>query len=116
MKCKAYIGTNRVNPFFSKSVTASSIVAIMFLFGSVLEVIEKLRLFVKRSVLIWINCLEDILITHFLLSVILVVFCVTLFLLINSLNFCMFLFLLIQKISYTSFYESFLKEGTPQVF
>ena len=116
MKCKFDIGTNLVNLFFSKSVTASSIVATIFLFGSVLEVIEKLRLFVKRSVSIWVNCLEDTLITHFLLSVILVAFCVTLFLLINSLNFVYVSFLLIQKISYIIFYESFLQEGTPQVF
>ena len=42
------------------------------LLGSVLEVIEKLRPFARRSVSIWVNCLEDILITHFFLSVILV--------------------------------------------
>ena len=40
----------------------------------------------KKMVLIWVNCLEDILINHFLLSVLLVVLCVTLFLLISSSN------------------------------
>ena len=32
------------------------------LLASVLEVIDKLKHFVRRSVLIWVNCLEDILI------------------------------------------------------
>ena len=43
------------------------------LLGSVLEVIEKLKPS-ARSVSLWVNynCLEDILITHFILSVILV--------------------------------------------
>ena len=53
---------------------------------------KKFRLFVRRSVSIWVNCLEDILITHFFLSVILVALCVTLLLLINSLNFRICLF------------------------
>ena len=86
------------------------------LLGSFLEVIEKLRPFARRLVSIWVNCLEDILITHFFLSAILVaLLCVTLFLLISSLNFRICLFLLIQKISYTNFHESFLRDGTPQV-
>ena len=84
------------------------------LLGSVLEVIEKLRLFVRRSVLIWVNCWKDIFITHFFLSAILVALCY-LFLLINSSNFCICLFLLNQKICYRNFYESFLQDGTPQV-
>ena len=50
---------------FSRSFTASSIVAKISLVGSVLEVIEKLRSFVRRSVLIWVNYLKDILLTHF---------------------------------------------------
>ena len=45
------------------------------LLGSVLEVIEKLRLIARRSVLIWVNCWKDIFITHFFLSVILVALC-----------------------------------------
>ena len=68
----------------------------IFLLGTVLEVIEKLRLFLKRSVLIWVNYLEDILITHFL-SVILVAFCITLFLLISSLNCRIYLFFVKSK-------------------
>ena len=52
---------------FSISFTGSSTVAMMSLLGSVLEVIEKLRPFARRSVSIWVNCLEDILITHFFL-------------------------------------------------
>ena len=46
------------------------------LLGSVLEVIEKLRPFGRRLVSIWVSCLEDISITHFFLSVILVTLCV----------------------------------------
>ena len=57
---------------FSRAFTASSIVAMISLLGSVLEVIEKLRPFARRLVLIWVNCLEDTLITHFFLSVVLV--------------------------------------------
>ena len=85
--------------FFSRSFTTSSIVAI-FLLGSVLEVIENLSVFARRSVSIWLNCQEDILITHFFSSFMLVALCVTLFLLINSSNFCVSFFLLNQKISY----------------
>ena len=77
---------------FSRSFTASSTVAMISLLGSVLEVIEKLRPFARRSVSIWVNYLEDILITHFFLSVILVALCVTLFSLINLLNFRLCLF------------------------
>ena len=53
------------------------------LLGSVLEIIETLRYFVRRWVLIWVNCLEDILITHFFLSVMLVALCATYFFLIS---------------------------------
>ena len=77
---------------FSRPFTAAYIVAVIPLFGTALEVIEKLRHFARRSVSTWVNCLEDILITHIFLFVILVAFYVTLFLLINSLNFCIFLF------------------------
>ena len=87
---------NRVSLFFFKINYWSSIVAMIFLLGTVLEVIEKLRLFLKRSVLIWVNYLEDILITHFL-SVILVAFCITLFLLISSLDFRIYLFFVKSK-------------------
>ena len=73
--------------FFSRSFTASSIVSMIYFLGSVLEVIEELRPFARRSVSIWVNYLQDILIAHCFLSVILVALCVTLFLLINSLNF-----------------------------
>ena len=61
---------------FSRSFTASSTVAMISLLGSVLEVIEKLRPFGRRLVSIWVSCLEDISITHFFLSVILVTLCV----------------------------------------
>ena len=91
LKCKTYIGTNRVSLFFFKILYC--IVAMISLLGRVLEVIEKLRPFPRRLVSIWVNCLEDILRTHFFLSVILVaLLCVTLFLLINSLNFRICLF------------------------
>ena len=78
---------------FSRFFTASCIVAMISLIGSVLEVIEKLRSFARRSVSIWVNCLKDILITHFFLSVILAALCVTLFVLISSSNFRVGLFL-----------------------
>ena len=45
---------------FSRSFTASSIVAMIFLLGSVFEVIEKLRPFTERFVSIWVNYLENI--------------------------------------------------------
>ena len=45
---------------FLRSFTASSIVAMISLLDSLLEVIEKLRPFARRSTLIWVNCLEDI--------------------------------------------------------
>ena len=57
------------------------------LLGSVLEVIKKLRPFARRLVSIWVNYLEDILITHFFLSVILVALSVALFLLINKFSY-----------------------------
>ena len=43
---------------FLRSFTASFIVAIS-LFGSALEVIGKLSPFARRSVLIFVNCVED---------------------------------------------------------
>ena len=67
------------------------------LLGSVLEVIEKLRPFATRSISIWVNCLEDILITHYFLFAIIVSLCVNLFLLINSLNFRICLFFVKSK-------------------
>ena len=68
------------------------IVAVLSLLGSVLEVIEKLRLFLRKLVLNWDNCLEDILIAHFFLYVVLVVLCVLLFLLINLSSFVLYFF------------------------
>ena len=62
-----------------------------------LEVIEKLRLFARRPVSIRVNFLEDMLITHFFLSVILVGLCVILFFLISSSNFCICLFFVKSK-------------------
>ena len=94
MKCKTYFGMNRVSLFFFKILYCIFYSSYL---GSALEVVEKLRPFARRSVSIWVNCLEHILITHFFLSVILVVLCVTLFLLINSLNFCICLFFVNSK-------------------
>ena len=62
------------------------------LLENALEVIENLRPFMRRSVSIWVSLLEDILITHVLLSVMLMARCVTSFLPINSSNFRMSLF------------------------
>ena len=97
MKCKAYFGTNRFSLFFFKIFYAIFYSSYVSLLGSVLEVIKKSRPFVRGSVSIWVNCLEGILITHFFLSVILVTICVTLFLLINSLNFRICLFFVHSK-------------------
>ena len=91
-----------------RSFTASSMAAIISLWDKVLEVTEKLRPFARRLVSIWVICLEDILITHFFLSVMLVALPVTLFFLISSSNFCNVSFLLNQKISDKNFHESFL--------
>ena len=66
---------------FSRSSTAYSIVAMISLLGSVLQIIETLRSFARRLVPILVNYLEDILITHFL-CIMLVALCVTLLLLI----------------------------------
>ena len=73
---------------FSRSFTASSIVATISLLDSVFELIEKLRPSARRLVSTWIDCLEYKLITDFFLFVMLVVFRVTSFLLISSSNFC----------------------------
>ena len=81
----------------NRSFTASSIVAMISLLGSVLEVTEKLRSFTRRSFSMWVNCLEGILITHFFLSAMLVALCVTLFLPISSWNFRMCLFFVKPK-------------------
>ena len=62
LKCKAYFGTNRVSLFFFK------ILYCIFYSSYVLEIIEKLTPLARKSVSLWINCLEDILITHFFLS------------------------------------------------
>ena len=72
---------------FSRSFTVTSTVAMISSLGSVLEVIKKSRPFARRSVSIWVNCLDEILLTYFFLSAILLSLCVTLFLQINSLNF-----------------------------
>ena len=56
---------------FLRFFTAFSVVTMISLLGSVLEVTENLRPFAKRSVSIWVDCLKDMLITHFVLSVIL---------------------------------------------
>ena len=97
LKCKAYFGTNRVSLFFFKILYCIFYSSYDIFIRCVLEVIEKLRPFARRSVLIWVNCLEDILITHFFLSAILVALCVVLFLLINSLDLHICLFLVISK-------------------
>ena len=96
---------------FWRFFTASSIAAMISLLGYLLEVTEKLRPFARRSVSIWVICLEGKNITSFFLSAILVVLCVTLFLLINSLNFRICLFFVNSK----EFHKSFRQDGTPQV-
>ena len=58
---------------FLKSFISSSIIAMICLLGSFLEKLEKLKPFQKRSVSIWVDCLEDMLITYFFVSVILLV-------------------------------------------
>ena len=99
LQCLVYFGTNCVSPFFFKihyCLFYSSydiFVRQCFFF----KVIEKLRHFERRSVLILVSCLENILITHFFSTAVLVALCVTLFLLINSLNFCIFLFFVKSK-------------------
>ena len=65
--------------------------------------------------MIWVNCREDISIMHFFLAVILVALCVTLFLLINSLNFCICLFLSSSKDFLQISMNLFHEDGTPQV-
>ena len=97
MKWKAYFGTNRVSLFFFKILYCIFYSSYDIFIRRVLEVIEKLRPFARRSVLIWVNCLEDILITHFFLSAILVPLWVTLFLLINSQHFHICLFFVKSK-------------------
>ena len=67
------------------------------LLENALEVIENLRPFMRRSVSIWVSLLEDILITHVLLSVMLMALCVTSFLPINSSNFRICLFFVKSK-------------------
>ena len=94
LKCKVYFGTYHVSFFFLKifySILCSSYdIYIRKCFRSNGEV-EAL------CVSIWVNCREDISIMHFFLAVILVALCVTLFLLMNSLNFCICLFLSSSK-------------------
>ena len=99
MKCKEHFSTNCVSlaSFFSRSFTASSMVNLTSLLDSILEVFQKLRPFARRSILIWVNFMEDILITHFFLSDLLVTFFVTLFLLINPSNFRICLFFVKSK-------------------
>ena len=67
------------------------------LLENALEVIENLRPFMRRSVSIWVSLLEDILITHVLLSVMLMALCVTSFLPIKSSNFRICLFFVKSK-------------------
>ena len=62
-----YLNTDRVSLFlFSRSFTAYPIVTIVYLLRSALEVIENLRSFTRRSVSIYVNFLEDMLITLFI--------------------------------------------------
>ena len=70
--------------------------------SGILEVIKKFRPFARKTVSIWVNCLEDRLITNFFLCIMLVALFVT-------------LLLLYQKTSYTNFDESFPQDGIPQV-
>ena len=70
-KFNAFLGMNRFSFFFFKILYPSftvSIVAMISLLGNVLEI----RPFARRSVPMWVNCGEDILITNFFLSAMLV--------------------------------------------
>ena len=63
-KCKAYFGTNHVSLFFFKILYCIFYSCYIFMwrfFRSNWEV----RPLPRRLVLIWVNCLEGILITHF---------------------------------------------------
>ena len=112
LKCKAYFGMNRVSLFFFKILYCIFHCSYDIFIRQFLEVIEKLRPFARRLVSIWVNCLEDILITHFFLSAILVPLWVTLFLLINSQHFHICLFSMKSKLkNYTSQWLKKLKEG-----
>ena len=71
--------------------------AMLYLFGSVLELTVKLQPIVRRSVLIWVNCLEDMLINHSFVSVMFAALCVTLPFLIISSNFHICLFFVKSK-------------------
>ena len=97
MKWKAYFGMNRVSFFFFK--------ILYYIFFSNYDMVIRqcfrsnweVKALSRRSVLIWVNCPEDILIIYFFLYVILLALCVTLFLLINSLNFRICLFFVNSK-------------------
>ena len=94
LKCKVYFGTYLVTFFFLKIfyciLYISYDIYIRKCFRSNWEV-------EAVCVSIWVNCWEDISMTYFFLAVILVALCVTLFLLINSLNFCICLFFVNSK-------------------
>ena len=92
LKCKAYFFTHHVSLFFFKILYcifySSYNIFIRHCFRSNCEV----KALGKDICFDMGNCLKDILITHFFLSVMLVALCVTLFLLIDSSNFRMSLF------------------------
>ena len=100
---------------FSRSFTASSILAMVSLLGSVLEVIEKLRPFARRPISKWVNYLKDILIIHSFLSAILVALCHNLFLLIIYFLICLFFVNSKDFLYEFSWIFSTLHDGTPQV-
>ena len=82
--------------------------AIFYLFGSVLELTVKLQPIVRRSVLIWVNCLEDMLINHSFVSVMFAALCVTWPFLIISSNFRICLFF----VKWKDFYNTWAVESS----
>ena len=99
LKCKTYFGTNRVSLFFFKILYCIFYSSYDIFIRRVLEVIEKLRPFARRLVLIWINCLEDINNPFLFICYISGALC------------CFILADQFIRFSYTTFHESFLQDS-----
>ena len=85
-KCKVYFSTNCASLFFSSSFTASSIVAMISLLGSVFRSNWEVKTPCEK-IWEWFKCPENIWITHFILHVMLIV--ISYFVLADSSsNFC----------------------------
>ena len=96
-KFKDYFWPNCVNHFFFKILYCIFDSSYDVQLGSVLEAVEKLWPFARRSVSNLDNCLQDKLTTHFFLSAMLSALCVPFLLLIKSSNFCISLFFVKSK-------------------